>query len=805
MSSSFLRNSGRHRMLRRFATIFSLGIVGVTLHTTLMPKIRNADTMKSSVNGMRHSDVIGDVASDGSYVHTNEDNTHPNDLMDDSRVQTILHSVNNEMHTKIELNTPAPIKIPTTSAPIVASTSAPIISTPTAAPVAATSTPTGAPTSPPTSTPIVSLTSTPTITPAGGLAVNSTSGLTGASIVSPTDDVIDENPVPPTTSTSNDKTKTSIELKSLLLNARAQYDTIIKEEYGKYGDAIFGRSSVFEHITSQSSLSSERLKRRMKIKIIQAQLMSESIDDSVTFTWVVGGNSVAAGHGNLLRQSYAAVLEAAVNPFFAALGIQFYGKNYASSAMPSGPEASMCMNSLYGMDLDVLSWDFGLTDGRNTYSYELWAQRAGVHPTKPSLFMIGGSFHKNIELPGMASFKVTGVEPNEIPDSNFDDGDPMDIPSGLRYYKCDGHLETGDTCVENKYNTSEFCPTGTINYQVTWHPGWKLNQIVGHQLASYMVENLFDALTELDASLSSGGVEVDNVGSNKSIVEANEESEKEDLVPSINGEYLEYLLSLELKDKEEFLASEIPQNNVPLAKIGPEAYNQFHRANAVCHTSLIPSFSRYEGLVTEEKQNITYMYAGKTSYTDEGFALNASASGYASDSLPDPQPENNETTPTLCAHQDLRRINNGIMKCNHSNYDFRDSFVLRSKDNWMSMTVPNDSEREVFSLGDKSRPILGLIMICSNWIKRKVYDDVKIPELINATLSAGIVVNGVNVVEVTEVDPRCLCHVLKHAGGYYFPEITRGDDTVMYTGQFDIKIRVPMDGGTLYLSSITVL
>jgi len=634
----------------------------------------------------------------------------------------------------------------------------------------------------------VSPISTPTVSPTSGPI-----GAPPVPPVSPTDDLIDDNPVPPTSSSSNDKSKTPVELKSLLLDARAKYNTIIKEQYGQYGDDIFGRSSIFKSITSPSSLSSERLKRRMKIKIIQAQLRSETIDDSVTFTWVVGGNSVAAGHGNLLRQSYAAVLEASVNPFFAALGIQFYGKNYGIGAMQSGPEASMCMNSLYGMDLDVLSWDFGITDGRISWNYELWAQRAGAHPTKPNLFSIGGRTQLNMESAGMATFTVHGPESNTIPDSSIDDVNPMDIPPGLRYYMCNGHVETGDACaeIENKFNTSELCPTNTMSFQVPWHPGWKTNQIVGHQLASYMVENLFDALAELDASFSSEGVEVDNIGSNKSIVEANEEIEKEGPVPSINVKYLEYLLSLELKDKEEFLASEIPQNNKPLAKIGPEAYNQFHRENAVCHTSIIPSFARYEGLVTEEKQNITYMYAGKTSYMDEGFAL---------DSLPDPQPENNATTPTLGAHPKWRKF------CSHSHYDFRDSFVVRSQDNWMSMTVPNDSEREVFSLGDKLRPTLGLIMICSNWIKGVGDEYVQIPELIDTTLPAGIVVNGVNVVEVTEIDYQFhFCHVLKHAGGYYFPEIAREDDTVEYTGQYEIKIRVLKDGGTLYLSSIIVL
>jgi len=133
-------------------------------------------------------------------------------------------------------------------------------------------------------------------------------------------------------------------LKPLLKEGRKSYDTILQEQYGKYSNNTFERSAVLSQFSTPSSMSSERLKRRMKIKIIQAVQAALSSSDTTaadnptTFTWAVGGHSAAAGHGDLFHQSYGAVLEKAAQPAFAALGIEFRSKNYAMGATSSGPD-----------------------------------------------------------------------------------------------------------------------------------------------------------------------------------------------------------------------------------------------------------------------------------------------------------------------------------------------------------------------------------------------------------------------------------------------------------------------------------
>jgi hypothetical protein len=47
------------------------------------------------------------------------------------------------------------------------------------------------------------------------------------------------------------------------------------------------------------------------------------------FVWATGGHSASAGHGNLFNETYTAFMERAVKDVFAAMGVDFEGRNYA--------------------------------------------------------------------------------------------------------------------------------------------------------------------------------------------------------------------------------------------------------------------------------------------------------------------------------------------------------------------------------------------------------------------------------------------------------------------------------------------
>lgn len=85
------------------------------------------------------------------------------------------------------------------------------------------------------------------------------------------------------------------------------------------------------------------------MKHLEAVLLPEPNSPPI-FTWVTAGDSPAAGHGNLCSQSYTAILEETVQHHFEASGIQFRAKNYASA-----PELALCMNEVFGGDIDVVA------------------------------------------------------------------------------------------------------------------------------------------------------------------------------------------------------------------------------------------------------------------------------------------------------------------------------------------------------------------------------------------------------------------------------------------------------------------
>jgi hypothetical protein len=63
-------------------------------------------------------------------------------------------------------------------------------------------------------------------------------------------------------------------------------------------------------------------------------------------------------------QSYAHVFERTLKPAFDAARIPLVVRNHAMGGTGSVP-GSYCMATVYGDDIDVASWDFGMTEGNN--------------------------------------------------------------------------------------------------------------------------------------------------------------------------------------------------------------------------------------------------------------------------------------------------------------------------------------------------------------------------------------------------------------------------------------------------------
>jgi len=256
--------------------------------------------------------------------------------------------------------------------------------------------------------------------------------------------------------------------------ATEKLEESLRKEYGQYYPQIFraNYSTFFE----MGEPSKERLVRRLTRKLA-ASLLGEQ--QETTFTWVTTGHSSAAGHGNLFNQSYTHTMEAMVADAFAAAGLTFVGKNYAmGGGMASAPEQALCMEALYGADVDVLSWDYDLTDNRETCLTALWGARGAQHPSQPLLVMLDKARNRWPVVQGLEQEGVGVIHALDIAAAytglpDYAKGEQQeDLPTSLQYLVCNGIAETGLCNKDHKWNTADHC--STVGGQVLWHHGWSV-------------------------------------------------------------------------------------------------------------------------------------------------------------------------------------------------------------------------------------------------------------------------------------------------------------------------------------------
>jgi len=466
----------------------------------------------------------------------------------------------------------------------------------------------------------------------------------------------------------------------------------IRYWYGPYGDVIFnGTEIVTEIMQSPSALSIDRIKRRMKRKIIEAYLERQkppSKRDNITYTWVTGGNSIAAGHGNLMSQSYTAVVDRALEPVFAALGVQFQTKLRAYSGARSAPEISLCIDALFGNDIDLLAWDYGMTDGGRTadvWMYRFFANRAGLLPTSPGILMMGGAaqrdIHDELEKQGQAVISVgdVGALKQRMPDSTT--ANPDSLPPALRYYICKGQAENNPPCNEAdiKFNTTE-CH-GDVRGKTGWHSGWKENMFRGYLYATFLANLLRDSVEEL--------LENDSIGQ-----------------PSLRKEALSEFVEDEAADKAIFLQSFPQRNGQSFDNITENVWPLLLRGNARCHSMIQPSQARCDGLVDGIEATTTDRF-GYCANKDH-YSMNPSTLVLTKLPATDKRNES-ETTPWMVASDTWFRQGCGNTSSIIVNHDHADSFVVRYEDGWMHDLYPNNVTLMKYSPETERK---GVVIIC---------------------------------------------------------------------------------------------
>jgi hypothetical protein len=258
---------------------------------------------------------------------------------------------------------------------------------------------------------------------------------------------------------------------------------------------------IFQH---KNSTSYQRLKQRVMKKIIHGALLEirqqhkrttiknnvsttehdDDEEDKVSFVWVTSGNSIAAGHGNLYDETYTSIIEHSLRSMNmkSIFHIEFIVRNYALGATKSGPEIALCLQEIFGQDIDILFWHYAVTDNRDVNIMYLFLYRSGFIPSHPIniLFDVSTSRHYGVIEALLQKNHLPILHMNSdvlkdvlqyVPDSfGLSEEQIQQLPRLIRNFRCQKQIEDGDPyCKQEKYNLT-VCPTRL--YQTNWHPGW---------------------------------------------------------------------------------------------------------------------------------------------------------------------------------------------------------------------------------------------------------------------------------------------------------------------------------------------
>lgn len=402
---------------------------------------------------------------------------------------------------------------------------------------------------------------------------------------------------------------------------------------------------------------------------------------------------------------------------------------------------------------DVISWDFGMTDGRTFHKKALFANRAGVHRNRPAIVdmnMFGKLWPERInelkvvERYGLTTFHIKeGADQaimNGVPDMFGMSQEQIDaIPEYIRYVKCDGVIEKGEPdCSKNKW--TPICPKRL--HQTSWHPGWRVHAMFGFTIGLFLIDALANA--------------IENLGPN----DYDPQQKLRELKAEEDNLYKQFFeTSVESARMEGFT-----NDNITSA-IDPQV---FFREPCMCHTPILPSESRYKGYFTGSLvENGAYEKG-----TSQDVIVNEPADGKLRVALE--SPERQEWCPV-----ELK-------------IDFKDYYYANSNDGWVNMTFPNDLEIEVYGPW-KPR---GVIVICSGWCawNKCAKGDRPLNDLNDQLVE--ITINDISVVRLWSLSNNMECSVAQGSDGWYFPQNK--------DGRYDISVRVvPSNESWLAYTRIT--
>jgi hypothetical protein len=443
-------------------------------------------------------------------------------------------------------------------------------------------------------------------------------------------------------------------------------------------------------------------------------------------------------------------MERGARPVFDSVGVTFEARNYAMGGTASFSQMGTCLPAIMGLDVDILSWDYGMTDVYRPYTLQYYCARAasslpnhpacvGIHVTRQY-----HTAYAELEERGMAMFYMDDKEKDElsseIPDTLGLNTEQIEaMPPYVRYFRCGRTVELGEPkCGDEKY-TMSVCPERS-GY-ASWHPGWKAHALVGNLMAIFLLDLLEDAVQGL----------------------ANTDQDPVAL--------LEELQSQANKDHEKWMSSDIPPTVLESLSISDEIDpNLLLRGVNYCHTAVLPSDTRYKGILTET--NMTGMFGFEEAMLRSDAEADTSYTGEMMRLVQDYNREHCER---------VTRV------------DYKDFFFLNYADGLKKMIVPNDREFEHYGAAHKGKPLQGYVSFClvvCDW-GQCPEEDIRADGISSGKLSMKI--NGLAVTGSVDFGG---CDIVRHEGGFRFP--------LNKEGRIEVEAKVLKEGMYMRYGSFTV-
>lgn len=555
------------------------------------------------------------------------------------------------------------------------------------------------------------------------------------------------------------------ELQRRFREGRQQVAETLKTKYGPetFQKVFYLQSGVSIGKTAYLSENSRpRLVKRMIQKLLDVVASAGNIAAGTTargipMVWATGGHSAAAGHGNLFEESYTRYMEELLDPVLSRLGISIEARNYAMGGTSSAPEVAMCSREIFGDDIDILTWDYGMTDGRNFMGMELYFRRAAVDTRGKASFLalnIGGralsgrqSVMQKLDEMGLTALYLDPGQQDRIvanmPDTfGKTETEIEEMPVLTRYFKCQGKVEKGDPgCGSHKFNTT-VCPKRRA--KTSWHPGWRSHSLQGHLNAMFLLDLFEDALSEMGGKDSDARSLQDNPSSWKKTID-------EEFVANY-----EKFLSTPVSPSAKLMFGDKGKDGVDIQFSDAV----FQSSRKICHTARLPSQARYQGLVTDLEPFHQYNVTRSIAPTDD-----------------------------MRLVQDDSTRDDCEVPPEQIQIDYKDYFFVNAIDDWKSVTVPNDKENDAYGDMNLKQGFIILCLAACSW--NRCPRGMVVPK--NWQDVSEIKVNNVPVVNMTAFQS---CQALSHAGGHSFSA---------KKGRFEVLAKVT-DGESFFkISSIIVL